>query len=84
MRNCSLLGGAGAVIEDLEFFQFHPTALKLDDAPSFLISEALRGEGAVLVDPLGESPVDHLEGKDLASRDQVSRALFKAMQKAKS
>ena len=74
---------AGAVIEDLEFFQFHPTALKLDDAPSFLISEALRGEGAVLVDSLGESPVDHLEGKDLASRDQVSRALFKAMQKQK-
>ena len=74
---------AGAVIEDLEFFQFHPTALKLDDAPSFLISEALRGEGAVLVDSFGESPVDHLEGKDLASRDQVSRALFKAMQKQK-
>ena len=72
---------SGAVIEDLEFFQFHPTALKLDGAPSFLISEALRGEGAVLKDSLGESPVDHLEGKDLASRDQVSRALFKAMQK---
>ncbi len=74
---------AGAFIEDLEFFQFHPTALKLDHAPSFLISEALRGEGAVLVDSLGESPVDHLEGKDLASRDQVSRALFKVMQKQK-
>ncbi|MBW3041162.1 L-aspartate oxidase [Prochlorococcus marinus] len=74
---------AGAVIEDLEFFQFHPTALKLNGAPSFLISEALRGEGAVLVDSLGESPVAQLEGKDLASRDQVSRALFKAMQKQK-
>ena len=74
---------AGAFIEDLEFFQFHPTALKLDNAPSFLISEALRGEGAVLVDSLGESPVNQLEGKDLASRDQVSRALFKAMQKQK-
>ena len=74
---------AGAVIEDLEFFQFHPTALTLDGAPSFLISEALRGEGAVLVDSLGDSPVDHLEGKDLASRDQVSRALFKAMKKQK-
>jgi len=74
---------AGAVIEDLEFFQFHPTALKLDGAPSFLISEALRGEGAVLVDSLGESPVDHLDGKDLASRDQISRALFKAMKKQK-
>jgi len=74
---------AGAVIEDLEFFQFHPTALKLEGAPSFLISEALRGEGAVLVDSLGKSPVEHLEGKDLASRDKVSRALFKAMQKQK-
>ena len=74
---------AGAFVEDLEFFQFHPTALKLDGAPSFLISEALRGEGAVLVDSFGESPVDQLEGKDLASRDQVSRALFKAMQKQK-
>jgi len=74
---------AGAVIEDLEFFQFHPTALTLDGAPSFLISEALRGEGAVLVDSLGDSPVDHLEGKDLASRDQVSRALFKSMKKQK-
>ena len=74
---------AGAVIEDLEFFQFHPTALKLDGAPSFLISEALRGEGAVLVDSFGDSPVDHLEGKDLASRDQISRALFKAMKKQK-
>ena len=74
---------SGAVIEDLEFFQFHPTALQLDGAPSFLISEALRGEGAVLVDSFGKSPVDHLEGKDLASRDQVSRSLFKAMQKQK-
>ena len=74
---------AGACIEDLEFFQFHPTALKLDNAPSFLISEAVRGEGAVLVDSFGESPVAHLEGKDLASRDQVSRALFQAMQKQK-
>ncbi len=74
---------AGALIEDLEFFQFHPTALKLDNAPSFLISEALRGEGAVLVDSFGDSPVDNLEGKDLAPRDQVSRALFKAMQKQK-
>tara|TARA_B100000700_G_scaffold322710_1_gene424858 strand:- start:251 stop:1927 length:1677 start_codon:yes stop_codon:yes gene_type:complete len=74
---------AGAVIEDLEFFQFHPTALKLNGAPSFLISEALRGEGAVLVDSFGESPVEHLKGKDLASRDQVSRALFQAMKKQK-
>ncbi len=71
---------AGAVVEDLEFVQFHPTALKLEGAPSFLISEALRGEGAVLVDRFGESAVRNLSGGDLATRDQVSRALVETMQ----
>ncbi len=71
---------AGAAIEDLEFVQFHPTALKLDNAPCFLISEAVRGEGALLVDALGQSPVRELIGKDLAPRDQVSRALVRRMQ----
>ena len=70
---------AGASIEDLEFVQFHPTALKLKGAPCFLISEALRGEGACLIDSFGNSPVAHLVGKDLAPRDQVSRALFQTM-----
>ena len=70
---------AGADIEDLEFVQFHPTALRLNNAPSFLLTEALRGEGAFLVDNFGKSPVSHLKGGDLAPRDQVSRALDKAM-----
>ncbi len=70
---------AGAVIEDLEFVQFHPTALKLHGAPCFLISEALRGEGAVLVDSKGRSPVSDLSGIDLAPRDQISRSLVKEM-----
>ena len=70
---------ASAAIEDLEFIQFHPTALKFYGAPCFLISEALRGEGAILVDKNGKSPVKHLENKDLASRDQVSRAIIKSM-----
>jgi len=70
---------AGAAIEDLEFVQFHPTALKFYGAPCFLISEALRGEGAILVDKNGESPVKHLKNRDLASRDQVSRAIMKNM-----
>jgi len=70
---------AGAAIEDLEFVQFHPTALKFYGAPCFLISEALRGEGAILVDKIGESPVKNLENRDLATRDQVSRAIMKNM-----
>ncbi len=71
---------AGAAIEDVEFIQFHPTALKFYGAPCFLISEALRGEGAILVDKNGKSPVEHLQNRDLASRDQVSRAIMKNMQ----
>ena len=59
--------------------QFHPTALKFYGAPCFLISEALRGEGAILVDKNGESPVKNLENRDLATRDQVSRAIMKNM-----
>ena len=70
---------AGASVEDLEFVQFHPTALRLDDAPCFLISEAVRGEGGVLVDARGGSPVAHLLQRDLAPRDQVSRALVQCM-----
>ncbi len=74
---------AGAALEDLEFVQFHPTALKLDGAPCFLLSEALRGEGALLVDANGDSPVKDLPGGDLAPRDQVSRALVQAMRDQK-
>jgi len=70
---------AGAAIEDLEFVQFHPTALKFYGAPCFLISEALRGEGAILVDKNGESPVKNLKNRDLATRDQVSRSIMKNM-----
>ncbi|MDC3118403.1 L-aspartate oxidase [Prochlorococcus sp. AH-716-K03] len=72
---------AGAVIEDLEFIQFHPTALKFYGSPCFLISEALRGEGAVLIDKNGESPVKHLQNRDLSTRDQVSRAIMNNMNK---
>ena len=75
----ALAWNAGAAIDDLEFIQFHPTALKFYGAPCFLISEALRGEGAVLVDINGESPVAQLKDRDLSSRDQVSRAIMKSM-----
>lgn len=74
---------AGAQVRDLEFVQFHPTALMLAGAPHFLISEAVRGEGARLVDHSGQSPVAQLAGGDLAPRDQVSRALVRTMQEQK-
>ncbi|MGA0022206.1 MAG: L-aspartate oxidase [Vulcanococcus sp.] len=70
---------AGAAIRDLEFVQFHPTALMLPGAPHFLISEAVRGEGARLVDGRGNSPVSYLPQGDLAPRDAVSRALVQCM-----
>lgn len=65
---------AGAVLADLEYFQFHPTALAAGD--NFLISEAVRGAGAVLRDANGEAfmPRYHPEG-DLAPRDVVSRSI---------
>ena len=71
---------AGAQLRDLEFVQFHPTALMLPGAPHFLISEAVRGEGARLVEGSGASPVAQLPGADLAPRDEVSRALARRMQ----
>jgi L-aspartate oxidase len=67
---------AGARVADLEFVQFHPTALKRAGAPRFLVSEALRGEGARLVNERGEAfmPRYH-SGGDLAPRDVVARSI---------
>ena len=70
---------AGAALRDLEFVQFHPTALMIPGAPHFLISEAARGEGAVLRSLDGSDPVAAVGGGNLASRDQVSRALAEHM-----
>jgi L-aspartate oxidase len=69
---------AGARVADLEFVQFHPTALNRAGAPRFLISEALRGEGARLVNDRGEAfmPRYHADG-DLAPRDVVARSLVR-------
>lgn len=67
---------AGATVADLEFVQFHPTALKVQGQPRFLLSEALRGEGARLLNADGEAFVRRYEAAgDLASRDRVSRAI---------
>ena len=71
---------AGARIADLEFVQFHPTALNRVGAPRFLISEALRGEGARLVNKRGEPFMTryHADG-DLAPRDVVARSIVREM-----
>ncbi|HEY9866021.1 MAG TPA: L-aspartate oxidase, partial [Candidatus Obscuribacterales bacterium] len=73
---------AGALLRDLEFFQFHPTALTQPGAPRFLISEAVRGEGAHLIDSQGHRFVfDYDDRGELAPRDIVSRAIFSHLQK---
>jgi L-aspartate oxidase len=69
---------AGARVTDLEFIQFHPTALNVAGAPRFLLSEALRGEGAWLVNQQGERFGQRYEpAGDLASRDLVARAIVR-------
>jgi L-aspartate oxidase len=69
---------AGARVSDLEFVQFHPTALDVPHAPRFLLSEALRGEGARLVNDDGEPFMAREDPLgDLAPRDRVARAIAK-------
>ena len=71
---------AGATLRDLELVQFHPTALYLAGAARFLISESVRGAGAVLMDRKGRSIMEGVHPKgDLAPRDVVSRAIFRSM-----
>jgi L-aspartate oxidase len=74
----ALAAMAGARIADPEFVQFHPTAIAVDVDPAPLASEALRGEGAVLVDAAGERFMErqHPQG-DLAPRDIVARAIHR-------
>jgi len=72
---------AGACLMDMEFIQFHPTVLYHKENRNFLISEAVRGEGAKLLNDKGEYFMDKYHPmKDLAPRDVVSRAIFKEMQ----
>src|SRR4051794_11469004 len=73
---------AGAAIQDIEFVQFHPTALRLAGAPSFLLSEALRGEGARLLNADRERFMPRYHAlEELAPRDVVSRAIVAEMQR---
>ena len=76
---------AGAVLRDLEFVQFHPTTLYIAGATRALITETLRGEGAVLVDNKGRRFMkDYHEAAELAPRDIVSRAILAHMRKTES
>ncbi|MEH2197586.1 L-aspartate oxidase [Nostoc sp.] len=73
---------AGVILRDLEFVQFHPTALTKPGADRFLISEAVRGEGAHLVDNEGRRfAFDYHPAGELAPRDVVSRAIFSHLQR---
>ena len=74
---------AGAEVMDMEFYQFHPTALWLEGAPTFLLSEAMRGEGAILRNADGEPFMSAYHPMaDLAPRDVVSRAIAAEMERA--
>jgi L-aspartate oxidase len=76
---------AGAEIADMEFVQFHPTALALKGAPRFLLSEALRGEGATLTNAAGERFMKkYHEMGELAPRDVVARAIVSEMKRTKA
>ncbi|MEX2158294.1 MAG: L-aspartate oxidase [Dehalococcoidia bacterium] len=71
---------AGAEIMDMEFVQFHPTALRMPGVAVFLISEAVRGEGAVLIDEDGRRFMpEYDERAELAPRDIVARAIHSEM-----
>ncbi len=72
---------AGAEITDMEFIQFHPTALRLPGVQPFLISEAARGEGGLLIDTSGRRFMTEYDSRaELAPRDIVARAILERMQ----
>jgi L-aspartate oxidase len=75
-----LAARAGAVLRDLEFVQFHPTAMALGGDPLPLATEAIRGEGAILVNGSGERFMADLPSAELAPRDIVARAIFEQIE----
>jgi L-aspartate oxidase len=73
---------AGAEMADMEFIQFHPTALDLVNAPRFLLSEAMRGEGGILKNKYGERFMPRYDQRgELAPRDIVSRSIVAEMRR---
>jgi len=73
---------AGAEMADMEFVQFHPTALNLENAPRFLLSEAMRGEGGILKNKFGERFMQRYDERaELAPRDIVSRSIVAEMRR---
>jgi L-aspartate oxidase len=81
----ALAFSAGAEIADMEFFQFHPTALRMPGVTPFLISEAVRGEGGILRNEEGYRFMpDYHEKAELAPRDIVARSILAEMKKTQS
>lgn len=74
-QGLALAARAGARLADMEFVQFHPTGLDSARRPLALVSEAVRGEGAVLVNDRGERFMSGIDGGELAPRDVVARAI---------
>src|SRR5215813_10331572 len=73
---------AGAEMGDMEFVQFHPTALSLENAPRFLLTEAMRGEGGLLKNEYGERFMPNYDERaELAPRDIVSRSIVAEMRR---
>ncbi|KQP81015.1 L-aspartate oxidase [Methylobacterium sp. Leaf117] len=78
-RGLALAARAGAILRDMEFVQFHPTAIATGADPMPLATEALRGEGASLIDETGAPVMAGIAGGDLAPRDVVARGIFQAL-----
>jgi len=76
----ALAARAGAALRDMEFVQFHPTAIAVERDPMPLASEAIRGEGALLINARGERFMADVPGAELAPRDVVARAIWRELE----
>ncbi|HEY4040289.1 MAG TPA: L-aspartate oxidase [Rhodopila sp.] len=76
-QGLALAARAGAALVDMEFVQFHPTALDVGGHPLTLVSEAVRGEGATLIDEMGRRFMADVPRGELAPRDVVARAVWR-------